>query len=250
LRDVIVSMIPAHTCYVEVFGGAAWVLFGKPPGISKSEVLNDLDGELANFWRVIKHRPAEFTEAVSWLMPSRELFDEAKDLPGIGGEIRRAVQFYYVLRLSYGGRRVNPSYGFKLKRRPDLWWATEKDEVLRVIERLRGVWVERLVWEQCIARFARKHSRTFFYLDPPYRAPGARSYRHWFTDEDHARLADVLRGIRHSQWLLSYNDDPFIRRLYRGRGVSFIRVRTRYTVAGGTKQGKIGHELLIANYSI
>ena len=40
LRKTIVAMLPPHQCYVEVFGGAAWVLFAKP--ISKVEILYDL----------------------------------------------------------------------------------------------------------------------------------------------------------------------------------------------------------------
>lgn len=76
VREKIIAKFPEHECYVELFSGAAWVLFGKPAESSKSEVLNDLDGELVNFWRVVKHRPAEFTEAASWMLASRELFDE------------------------------------------------------------------------------------------------------------------------------------------------------------------------------
>ena len=53
LRHKIVKKLPGHTCYVEVFGGAGWVLFAKGP--SKVEVYNDIDGELVNFFRVVKN---------------------------------------------------------------------------------------------------------------------------------------------------------------------------------------------------
>jgi DNA adenine methylase len=52
LRKEIIKRLPQHTCYVEVFGGAGWVLFGKDP--SPVEVYNDIDGELVNFFRVVK----------------------------------------------------------------------------------------------------------------------------------------------------------------------------------------------------
>ena len=90
---------------------------------------------------------------------------------------------------------------------------------------VRQVWVERLSWEKCIDSYDRKS--TFFYVDPPYRVEGAKSYRHFFTDEDHARLADRLLGAR-GKWLLSYNDDEFIRRLYRGKGVKIEPLAVRY----------------------
>lgn len=44
LRKFIIPLIPAHTCYVEVFGGAGWVLFGKQP--SQVEVLNAIQAKL------------------------------------------------------------------------------------------------------------------------------------------------------------------------------------------------------------
>lgn len=245
LRAEILKRFPPHTCYVELFCGAGWVLFGKDPSTSKSEVLNDLDGELINFWRVVKHRPAEFTEAASWLLPSRELFNEWKQLPGVGGEIARAVRFYAVLRLAFGARRVSVQYGLKRKGRPGLWWSGEKKEIMQIIERLRIVWVERLRWEECIQKYDRP--TTFFYVDPPYHAEGAKAYRHFFTDEDHVRLADVLRDSVKGKWLLSYNDDRFVRQLYRGRGVHIESVRFRYAIAAG-RSNLEARELLIRNF--
>lgn len=244
LREKIISMFPEHWCYVELFSGAGWVLFGKPPGISKSEVLNDLDGELINFWRVVKHRPAEFTEAASWLLASRELFEEWRPLPNVGGEVSRAIRFYAVIRLAYGAKRVKNHFGIRREKRPELHWPFVGDEVAKVVERLRQIWIERLSWERCLDMYDR--ARTFFYVDPPYRVEGSKSYRHFFSDEDHAKLADRLLGSK-GQWLLSYNDDDFIRRLYRRRGVSLEPVRVQYALQGGGSW-KQAAELLIRNY--
>lgn len=244
VREKIIARFPPHVCYVELFSGAAWVLFGKPPETSKSEVLNDLDGELINFWRVIKHRPAEFTEAASWLLASRELFDEWKPLPGTGSEVGPAIRFYAVLRIAYGAKRVNNHYGMRREKRPEIFWPSLREETQTVIARLRQVWVERLSWEKCIDAYDRK--ATFFYVDPPYRLEGAKAYRYFFTDEDHTRLADRLLGAR-GKWLLSYNDDEFIRRLYRGKGVRIEPLRLRYSLQGGGAW-RHANELLIANY--
>ena len=57
LRKQIIALLPVHTCYVEPFAGAAWVLFGKPP--SDVEVLNDIDEDLITFFRVVKEKPEE-----------------------------------------------------------------------------------------------------------------------------------------------------------------------------------------------
>ncbi len=53
VRDTIIAMLPKHDCYVEVFGGAGWVLFGKEP--SRVEVFNDIDGDIVNFFEVVKN---------------------------------------------------------------------------------------------------------------------------------------------------------------------------------------------------
>ena len=55
IRKAIIPILPPHTCYVEPFAGAAWVLFGKPP--SDVEVLNDIDQELINFFRIVREKP-------------------------------------------------------------------------------------------------------------------------------------------------------------------------------------------------
>jgi hypothetical protein len=74
----------------------------------------------------------------------------------------------------------------------------------------------------------------------------AKAYRHFFTDEDHAKLADVLRGSVKGKWLLSYNDDAFIRQLYRGRGITIEPLQVPYSLAGGCRKA-VG-ELLIRNF--
>src|SRR4051794_21454863 len=69
LRKQIISLLPPHTCYVELFAGAAWVLFGKPP--SNVEVLNDIDQDLVNFFRVVKEKPEELIASFDWELVSR-----------------------------------------------------------------------------------------------------------------------------------------------------------------------------------
>jgi DNA adenine methylase len=244
LREQIVARFPEHQTYVELFAGAAWVLFAKPPESSKCEVLNDLDGELINFWRVLKHRPAEFAEAASWLLASRELWESWRALPGVGPEVLRAVRFYAVIKLGFGAQRRPTSFGSKTTGRPTMWWADLRQEARQIVARLRRVWIEHLPWEQCHQKF--DDARTFFYIDPPFRCGASKAYAHNFTDEDHARLAEVLVGKTRGRWLLSYNDDPFIAKLYRARGITTERLRVPYSLARTGRQHV--RELLIRNY--
>src|SRR5690242_19806158 len=78
LRKHIVNLLPAHTCYVELFGGAAWVLFAKQR--SPVEVLNDIDEDLMTFWRVVRHKPEELIRSFEWELVSRAEFERLAEL--------------------------------------------------------------------------------------------------------------------------------------------------------------------------
>lgn len=73
LATRIVSMLPAdHDCYCEPFCGGGWVFFGKAPG--RCEVLNDINGELVRFFRVVQTHLEEFLRYFRFAVVSRELF--------------------------------------------------------------------------------------------------------------------------------------------------------------------------------
>jgi DNA adenine methylase len=244
LREKIIARFPEHRGYIEVFSGAAWVMFGKPQDASRFEVINDLDGELVNFWRVVKHRPAEFGEAISWLLAARELWQEWRPLAGVGDEISRAVQFYAVIKLGFGAQRIATSFGSKNTGRPTTSWDESRADVREVVRRLRSVWIENLPWSRCLERF--DDQKNFFYVDPPYRCGGSKAYAHVFTDDDHRALAATLLGGVRAKWLLSYNADPWLRKLYTGRGIKIEELSVPYSIARSGRQS--ARELLIRNY--
>ncbi|MDD5274239.1 MAG: DNA adenine methylase, partial [Methylovulum sp.] len=78
LRKFIIPLFPSHTCYVEPFAGAGWVLFGKKP--SAVEVLNDIDQEVINFFRVVKDNPEALIQAFDFELVSRSEFDRLAKL--------------------------------------------------------------------------------------------------------------------------------------------------------------------------
>ena len=104
LSKQIISMIPEHKIYCEVFAGAGWVFFKKEP--SKSEIINDLDSDLISFYRVLQNHLEEFLRQYKWLLQSREWFNDWKDqLDGRGlTDIQKAARYYYLQRLCFGGK--------------------------------------------------------------------------------------------------------------------------------------------------
>ena len=94
-RKYIIPLIPEHTCYVEPFAGGGWVLFGKPP--SPVEVLNDIDQELINFFRTLKHKPEDLIASLEWELVSRAEFERlANRNPTTLNELESSVRFYYI----------------------------------------------------------------------------------------------------------------------------------------------------------
>lgn len=243
LAQEIVKRFPAHTNYVEVFCGAAWVLFAKKMEESRCEVLNDLDGELINFWRVVKHCRVEFAELASRLLCSRELFEEWRSFPGHGEEVERAVRFYAVMRIAFGARRTKNHFGITRDRRPPIPWPSLQEEIGKISARLQPVSIERLPWQKCLALYDAPD--TLFYLDPPYLGSTSKSYCHNLSDGAHEELAAALRQLK-AKWLLSYGADVRIAELYAWPGVTIEKVRVRYRIQGGS--GRKQREFLIRNF--
>lgn len=222
LRRLIVAMMPPHRCYVEVFGGAAWVLFAKPP--SAVEVYNDINGELVNFFKVVKYRWEEFVAACDWLLPSRRLFEEFKRRdPAELGDVERAVRFYYLVKASFGGK--GECFGYSVAQRSSFNPSKIYDSVRRAYERLKHVYIENLDFREVIKRY--DDERTLFYLDPPYYRAATPRWYDGMADGDYEELAELLRGVRGS-FILSINDCEFTRRLFGGFRV--FEVRTTYSL--------------------
>ena len=72
LAAQILPQFATHTCYVEAFAGAGALFFAKEP--AQTEVLNDLNGELVNLYRVVQHHLEEFVRQFKWALTSREIY--------------------------------------------------------------------------------------------------------------------------------------------------------------------------------
>ena len=101
IADWILSKMPQHACYAEAFCGAAAIYFSKPP--SKVEVINDINGELVNMYRIIQHHPEEFIRQFKWALSSRKVFEwEKKKVPETLTDIQRAARFFYLQKQAFG----------------------------------------------------------------------------------------------------------------------------------------------------
>lgn len=242
LTNRIVPLIPDHKCYCEVFAGAAWLLFRKEE--SRVEIINDINTDLVTLYRVVKNHLDEFVRYLRWLLVSRDEFERFKTTPPeVLTDIQRAVRFYYLLRTGFGSKIVRPTFSVAPSGRPRLNLLRIEEDLSAAHLRLSHVYIENMHYEKLLLRFDRPD--TFFYLDPPYYACENDYGKGIFGRDDFRKISDTLRGIK-GKFMLSLNDTPEVRALF--KGFQTERVETRYsaTTTGSTK--KIG-ELLIMNYT-
>src|SRR5438552_4925268 len=95
LANRIISLLPEHTTYVEPFAGGAQVFFHKAP--SKVEVLNDLDFEIVNFFRVCPWHMDELIRLLKFTLISRKWYElMARTNPDTLTDIQRASRFFFL----------------------------------------------------------------------------------------------------------------------------------------------------------
>lgn len=238
LATKIIRMLPPHTTYVEPFAGGAQVLFHKEP--SPVEVVNDLDNEVVNFFRVCQHHFEELVRHLRYCVMSRTWYGLlAKTDPSGLTDIQRASRFFYLQKNSFGGLVVKRTYHFHVTHRPNFTPARIARVLERVHERLQGVQIECLPYEEVLKRFDRP--TTVFFLDPPYW--GRKLYHFNFTREDFIALERRL-AILKGKFILSLNDVPEVRALFRSYRI--VQTSIKYTAK---TDATVAHpELLITNY--
>ena len=229
-----------HECYVEPFAGAAAIFFLKEP--SKVEVINDINGELVNLYRVVQNHLDEFVRQFRWWLVSRQLFDWLKATPEKTlTDIQRAARFYYLQRLCFGGKVEGRTFGTATTGGVRLNFLRLEEDLSEAHVRLARTTIEHLEWSACVARYDRPH--TLFYCDPPYW--DTEGYGVPFPLEEYERLAEMAKTIK-GRMVISLNDHPKMRQVFKGLRIE--RTDLRYTVGGGAKATEPRGELIIRSW--
>ncbi|WP_043008514.1 DNA adenine methylase [Comamonas testosteroni] len=214
LAPWILEHFPPHRCYVEPFGGAAGVLLQKPRAYA--EVYNDLDGEICNFFRVLRD-----PEQASKLLAQIELTPYARDefdlsYESVSDPIEAARRTAVRASMGFGSAGATKGKtGFRCDTRraystAQHQWARYPAALKPVIDRLQGVLIENRPAIDVI----RQHDApdTLHFVDPPYlhdtrvlQGSGGRGYyRHEMTDAEHLDLIAALRKVKGMVILCGY----------------------------------------------
>ena len=235
LRNKIIEHFPdskEYDRYIEVFGGAGWILFSKEKH-ANLEVFNDVNGELINLYRCVKYHCDALQKELEWMLVSREQFFDSREQMNVRGltDIQRAARYFILIKNSFG----TDLRSFALRGKN----LENSIEYLSCIkERLKSTVIENKDFKNLIKTYDRENA--LFYLDPPYYET-EQYYGDVFKREDHIRLKETLSKIK-GKFILSYNDCDFIRELY--LDYEMVAIDRQHNLKSSSERY---HELIIKN---
>ncbi|GGB21647.1 DNA methyltransferase [Sphingomonas metalli] len=227
-----------HRQYIEPFVGMGGVFLRRATH-APIEVINDLSGDVANLFRVVRRHYEPLVDALRWLPASRDEFDRQLRMdPEALTDIERAVRFLYVQRLAFGGRVEGRTFGVRKDQSSRIQLSRLRADLRALSRRLEPVTIERLPYQDVLRRY--DGPKALFYLDPPYDE--TEGYGVAFGRDEYVRMADQLAGIA-GQFVLSINATDFVRETF--ARFSIEEVDTTWTLASATAGAKRVTELII-----
>ena len=220
LADKLIRLFPEHIHFVDVFMGSMAVTLNKP--YSRIDTANDINGDVVNFFKVLREKPAELISDLLLTPIAREEFNASWHMNGCD-ELERARKFYVRIRQSFcgmGAQRKNKGWHMvKTKSRALLGetvskWHRGIEKLYPVIDKLIHIQIENKDFRLLIPSI--DFEGAFFYCDPPYSKDVRSSfndYKFEFSAIDHEDLADLLHSIKGLAMVSGY-DGPTMQRLY------------------------------------
>lgn len=237
----LIEAIP-HTTYAEAFVGMGGI-FLKRRSAPAAEVINDFSGDVANLFRILQRHYPQFMDTLRFQLSGRREFDRLKASdPTTLTDLERAGRFLYMQRLAFGGKVAGQNFGVDASRGGRFNINKLAPMLEDIHERLSGVIIENLRWQEFITRYDRPG--TLFYLDPPYYGCEDDYGRSMFGRDEFAELAEVLRRLK-GRFIFSINDVPAIRQIF--SDFDFLAAEVTYTIGGGAQAGRFG-ELIITSH--
>ncbi|MEJ7933671.1 DNA adenine methylase [Sphingobium sp. AN558] len=240
----IIDQVP-HDSYAEPFVGMGGI-FLRRTRKPRAEAINDVSGDVANFFRILQEHYPYFLDMLRWRVASRAEFERLRALPADRlTDLQRAARFLYLQRLAFGGKVQGRAFGVD-RRNGARFNVTKLEPMLADIhERLAGVVVEQLSYGDFIRRYDGEGA--LFYLDPPYWGCEKDYGQDVFSRADFDQLAGQLAAMR-GRFILSINDTPGARETF-GR-FRIADVRTTYTIGSVNGEAGTARELIISNFDL
>jgi DNA adenine methylase len=212
----LLPLLPECHHYCEPFAGSAVVLLNRSP--SPVETYNDIDGDVVNFFRVLRNKKSELIEAIGLTPFSREEFSIAVSRNGEWlSDLERARRFFICARQARTGLAQTASLGrwanCKNTSRAGMSgavsrWLGSVEDLPAIALRLLRVQIENRPAVEVVKLY--DDSKTLFYCDPPYvhsTRGDSKAYRFEMTDTAHGELAKALRKAKGKAAVSGYKCD-------------------------------------------
>lgn len=234
-----------HDGYAEPFVGMGGV-FLRRRSRPRVEVINDISGDVATFFRVLQEHYPYFMDLLRFRIASRNEFERLKGMdPQRLTDLQRAARFLYLQRLSFGGVVAPQRFGIDNRKGARFNVSKLEPMLADIHERLAGVLIEQLPFDRFIEKYDRPGM--LFYADPPYFGNEGDYGAGVFGRDDFARLAELMRGAR-GKMILSINDRPEMRETF--AGLDQLAVETTYHLGTHSGGALRAGELIVANFPI
>lgn len=210
----LLPLLPMMLHYCEPFAGSGAVLLNRPPS-GGVETYNDLDGEVVNFFRILRDQSEDLVHAIILTPFSREEFAQACKLDSSLSSLERARRFYVRARQVRTGLAQKASIGRwanyintvrgGISGAVNRWFGVI-DQLPEIALRLMHVQIENRPAIDCIKLYDSEN--ILFYCDPPYihdTRNDITSYAYEMTNEQHAELAKVLNSVKGKVALSNYD---------------------------------------------
>lgn len=216
MADEIAARLPAHGHYVEPFAGSLAVLLAKNP--ADMETVNDIDGDLMNFWRVLREQPDEFIRACALTPHSRAEYVLSFDRGPYLSDLERARRTWICITQGRGATLLSSGWRHYVKPRGSTGMPDYLDAYVTrmgaAVERLRHVSLECQPALQLVRRYG-AHRDVLLYVDPPYLAAtraGGTSKRYaneMMAEAEHTELLGALLDCKSSVMLSGYPSELY-----------------------------------------
>lgn len=280
LRDTIIKFIPAHRTYVEPFGGAGWVLFGKPP--SMVEVFNDLNGKLFNLWKTLQSDVDPFKVYLSEQLVFEDSFNQYLLEEGYTTQAHGGIPMAApdgIPSGDEGGHSTGiPNAAAKQVYQPSSRGIPSLESAARYFFLVKAAWngivndgatfaahpgknngfltFHNTDWSEICQRLQKvtilnrdfenlikkyDSPTTFFYLDPPYHCTiNSNKYYEFTFSESDHHRLKACLDDLEGKYILSYDNIKPIREIYHNQHIKEVPINYR----------KDGTELLISNFKL
>lgn len=233
IAEWICEYIPPHEVYLEPYFGSGAVFFNKIP--ARIETLNDLDGNIVNYFRVVREQPEALGKMLEMTPFARDEYYQAFECHEGDSDLERARKFAVRCWQGFGCSNLYRN-GFRSSQRhtsphTTKEWCYLPERLIDASERLKNAQIENLPATEIIQRY--DTSDVFMYVDPPYLHGTRKDYLYCYEMEnaEHIELLKLLKKHPGKVLISGYDND-----LYNSMLKGWGKVQKKTRAEGGVQR--------------